>query len=366
VMRHLLFIGSISLATALMVGPASAQHGGMGMPAVGGPVVVKVLKVDRSGSVTPLPGAEVVLERWMGDPMRAPKLENRAAGMVGIRLAGAKVGTTDSQGQAQFEPPQMAPGQLLSVSVLHDGHTFGGEQFKPSAKPVEIRVYERTEDTSELSCDLFVGMFVDERMVVTDITMTFNNNQPVIVDTDRTGLRLPMVLPAVRGEPVEGVLPDGALRNIANQRQPVRGRIRMEKGTVVYRGPIMPGSSQQIRLRYGIPIERSVQDIAIKSVLKADRVRVLARWSRRIAPRLVPTRSFTAFERDEGEFRQRQIVIDGELPANTPMLMHLDRLPHATSAEGTVALIGSLVLLALFGLALVAPPEALERFRRRS
>ncbi len=351
---------------AIIAPSVSAQPaaGRMKMPA-SGPIQVSVIKVDRAGGVQPLPGAMVVLERWLGDRMRAPNLDARAKGMNGIRLGEALVATSDAQGQARLDPGVVGPGQIVSVSVLHDGHTFGGDQLAGRGRPIEIRVYERTEDTSTLECDLFVGLFVDERNVVADVTLTFHNASPMIVDVDRTGLRVPMMLPALKGEPVEGVLPSGGLRNIANQRSPVRGRIRIEHGAVVYRGPILPGSNQQIRLRYAVPIEHSRQDIAIRSTLKSRQVRVLARWSKRIAPRLVPTRSFTAFERDQGEYRQRQIVLDDELPADTPLLLHLDRLPHSTSAEAMAALVGSLLLLALFGLALLAPPEALRKLRPR-
>lgn len=344
------------LATVALPSPALAQGAGPGMAVPTGPISVKVVKVSPSGATAPFVGAEVVVELWVGQGGRMPDLSARASGMVGIQLAAASIQVSGSDGIATFPSQTLGVGQRLTVSVLADGHTFGGQPIEPG-KPSEIRVYDRTEDVSSLSSELLIGLFVDERMVVADVTLTFHNDSPQIIDVEQQGLRLPMVLPAVRGWPVEGVLPDGALRHIANQREPIRGRISMEKGSVVYRGPILPGRGQKIRLRYGIPIENSRQGLGIVSKMDSTRVRVISRWSKRIAPQVVPGRSFTAFERDQGEQRQRQIVIDDPLPAGTPLLLNLDRLPYAVGAESAVALIGSLVLLALFGFALLSPSD---------
>jgi hypothetical protein len=302
--------------------------------------------VSPAGAAGPLVAAEVVLAAW-GGPMGERELLQ------------AWTATTDASGEARFVGASPAGGELIP-SVVYKGITFTGPASSAgrAAEPIEVRVYEATRSLEALEASVFVGVFVDEGKVIFDLTYALDNTGRTVVDADAdgAGLALPLLLPAVGGGAVAGYLPDRATANMALQASPERGRLLVDRGQVRYRGPIFPGKGQSLQARYAMPIDGERLDVALQTPIKLTDLRMIGRWSKRIAPTLLPGGGFTLVERDQGEFLQRQLTLDRPPVAGETLVVHIDRLPHGVAVEESIAwggaalLFGAFVLLVLVGL----------------
>jgi hypothetical protein len=94
-------------------------------------------------------------------------------------------------------------------------------------------------------------------------------------------------------------------------------------------------------------------DLAFRADVPLSPVVISSSWSDRVAPQVVPNRSFAVREARRGETIQRVIRVQDPLEKREPMVLRIDRLPRPLKVQGSVAIYGSLLLLGAFGLALI-------------
>jgi hypothetical protein len=80
-------------------------------------------------------------------------------------------------------------------------------------------------------------------------------------------------------------------------------------------------------------------------------------WNDRVAPRVVPDRSFIALGRDPGEQVQRFMRLETPPDAGEAVVIRVDRLPVPLAVFTRVALWGGVALGLLFLFSLVALRE---------
>lgn len=317
-------------------------------------VLIEVQRVTPEGPILPIEGLEVTLERWTRPAPAAAQNGERP------RLDAAVTVRTDAAGRATFPASAAPPDLTLVASTVHRGVTFQTDVTPRAAAagPTVLRVYEPTVSLADLRFDVFAGLEVQESNLIVEETFTILNRGAHVVDLERSpdGLRLPLLVPAAFDRAIDpGLIPSAtAGRHMSQARQPDRGRFSFERGGLVYRGPIPPGGDVRLQVRYAIPLVHERLDLALTSPIDVERLLVSAAWSGRVAPRLFPTVPFTTAQREAGGSVQRVVRWDAPPKAGEHAVLRLDRLPRGLEVQRSVALIGSLVAFALFGLLVLA------------
>ncbi|MEC9070774.1 MAG: hypothetical protein VX938_00285, partial [Myxococcota bacterium] len=183
-----------------------------------------------------------------------------------------------------------------------------------------------------------------------------SSRQVVLSRAEAQGLRFPIPLPAVFGDSLDqGMLPpETSARHRSLNTDPKNGRLVFRDGAVWYDGPRFPGVKQTIQLRYALPITDERMDLAFRSDVPLTSLMISSMWSDRVAPRVVPDRSFVVREGRRGENIQRLIRVDDLPPVGEAMVLRVDHLPRPLVVQTYVAGIGVLLLLAAFGLAVMS------------
>lgn len=302
---------------------------------------VKVFHISEAAGRQEVQGAEVILEKWTSQPRG------------GLVLDKAQVAKTDSKGLARFGGVRVRRGDSYVASTLHDGltyTTFKIEGFAPKS-PLEINVYERTEDTKELKLEAILELRVLEAMIAVRLDIRFHNPTQKVMDLRQgDGLRLPLLLPAIGDEAWTGYLPtEKATPHIHLLTNPRRGRLDLKRGGVFFSGPIFPGRGhQRIGIAYGIPINSDKLDLAFQADQPLTRLRVVGTWKKVIAPRLMPGSAFDVEEDDLGDGVARRMKIREPAQEGETLTIRIDRLPYALSAEANLAFYGGSILFGLF------------------
>ena len=335
-----LLVGLASHASA-QGGPAATLPGAGGMSAGTWSPRVKVFHISESAGRQEVQGAEVILEKWTSQPRG------------GLVLAKAQVAKTDSKGMARFGGVRVRRGESYVATTLHDGltySTFKIDGFAPKS-PLELNIYERTDDTKELKLEAIVELRVLEAMIAVRLDIRLHNPTQKVIDLrEGEGLRLPLALPAIGEEAWTGYLPtEKAMPHIHLLTDPKRGRLVLKRGGVYYLGPIFPGRGhQRIGIAYGIPINSDKLDLAFQSDQPLIQLRIAGSWKKIIAPRLMPATAFDVEEDDLGDSVARRMKIREPAQKGETLTIRLDRLPYALSAESNLAFYGGSLLFGLF------------------
>lgn len=311
------------------------------------PLPVTVLKVSSDGTSEALVGHEVALETWRSVP--GPKAERE--------LDAVHHGRTDAQGRVRFEPPVAKSGQERIATLVYEGVTYQSEPIEVSPSGATLRVYDTSAALGGLKGRLTLGLDVRDGFVIVDSTLVVFNRSRETIDTRRAepGLRLPIALPAIGETPWEaGVIPSSTgPRHVSLRQSPERGRYQFQDGAIYYQGPLFPGQSTTLQVRYALPIVAERQDVALTTPMDLEQLLVTTTWTDRINPRVVPDRSFLVVGREPGESVQRFMRIETPPKAGEPVVIRIDRLPRPDAVQNQLAVGGGVALLVLFGLSLV-------------
>ncbi len=332
--------------------PAPAAHVGPlrtgSVPTVRPGIPVQVRRVSEDGSVAPVSGVEVLLERWTSSP----------ATMGKKRLDAVYRSTSDAAGYARFPLEARAGGAELIASTVEEGITrFASPVSANNRAPIDLRLYELGGVAEELQGAMQVDLSIRDGFVIVETSWTVRTTGRRLVrleDEDR--LRVPLALPAVFGDSMDaGMLPnDTGRRHLALQVSPETGRLVVRDGAIFYEGTIPPGPGTSIRVRYPLPIVAERMDLAFRSPIKTGSLSLSSAWSDRVAPRVVPETAFRAYRSVRSENVRRFLVVKEPPAPGEALVIHVSRLPRPLDVHAAAAIGGSLVLLFLFGLALVS------------
>ena len=311
-------------------------------------VSVRVEKISPEGLKAPVTGLEVALETWRTTPGpgATPSLD------------GVRHGRTDAEGRARFADAPRAGATQGVVSAVYDGVTYRSEPIGDSSGEVRLQVYDTSASLVGLSGRMTVGLDVRDGFLIVDTTLALTNDSRVTIDTRRIsqGLRMPIALPAIGGQPWEsGVIPaDTGPRHVSLRQTPERGRFQFSKGQIAYEGPLPPGEMTTLQGRYALPIIAERQDLALTVPVPLDQLMVTTTWSDRVSLRVVPDRPFLAIGRQPGEAVQRFMRITSPPKVGEAFVLRIDRLPRPYALRNQLAVGGGVSLVVLFGLSLVA------------
>jgi hypothetical protein len=311
-------------------------------------IPVQVRRVNEDGSMAPVSGVEVLLERWASSP----------ATMGEKRLDALYQSTSDAAGYARFPVEARAGGAALIASTVDEGITrFASPAAGNSAAPIDLRLYELGGVAEDLQGAMQVDLSVRDGFVIVETAWTVSTLGRRLVRLEgEDRLRVPIALPAVFGDSMDtGMFPnDTARRHLALQLSPETGRLIVKDGAVFYEGAIAPGAGTSIRVRYPLPIVAERMDLAFRSPIKTSSLSLSSAWSDRVAPRVVPETEFRAYRSVRSENVRRFLVVKQPPKAGDALVIHVSRLPRPLDVHATAAIGGSLVLLFLFSLALVS------------
>lgn len=221
-------------------------------------IKVEVIALRPNGQIAPAL-AEVRLERRRQTPGSAPSTTQLLVAM------------TNAEGVATFPPmPPVGMGENDRVIARFDGHEVAAALSAENngvSQPVRLIVREVSRDLSKLRIDLRVGLTPLDNVLRIEHIIRFDNPTHTVVDTDqKTGLRVPLLLPAPFGEPARGLFPGRPDPNeLIQQVQPDLGRLQVESGDLVYRGPIPP-DGLTLRIIMAVPYDgESHHNLALSS-----------------------------------------------------------------------------------------------------
>jgi hypothetical protein len=307
-----------------------------------------VRRVSEDGSLAPVSGVEVLLERWASSP----------ASMGEKRIDAVYRTTSDSMGVARFPLEARAGGAELIASTVDEGITrFASPSTGNTRAPIDLRLYELGGQADDLQGAMQVDLSVRDGFVIVETSWTVRTTGRRLVRLEgEERLRVPLALPAIFGDSMDsGMLPnDTARRHLALQVSPETGRLIVKNGAVFYEGTIPPGPGTSIRVRYPLPIVAQRMDLAFRSPIKTSSLSLSSAWSDRVAPRVVPETPFRAYRSVRSENVRRFLVVKEPPAAQESLVIHVSRLPRPLDVHAAAAVGGSLVLLFLFGLALVS------------
>ncbi|MEC8022944.1 MAG: hypothetical protein VX223_03360 [Myxococcota bacterium] len=308
---------------------------------------VQIKLVQPSGAVVPLVNttAWVVAEQVepaMGRPKRTTVGRYRAY--------------TGASGTAAFPKIRSIRDAMYTVQCIYAGVSYRTAEFRlGQPAPRELRVYQSSADTSAIQLSSLYELTVSDTMLyVTQLVRVFNtSNYTVDYNYRPDGLRLPTLAFPVAGKvPIHGLFPLGKVHGSPTMTNG-QGRIVGEKGAIVYRGPILPGSRSFVRFRYAIPFNTETVDLASVSDVPLRDASVVMTWTTLVQPSLQIEHAATARKRDRGHVSQIEVALHDGLDAGTPLRIRMSRLPIRTTVPMQLATVGGFGFGLLF-LSLVA------------
>lgn len=216
-----------------------------------GHIQVEVIALRPNGQITPA-HAEVRLERRRQTPGSAPATAHLALAM------------TNAEGLAIFPPiGPVGMGESDRVIARYHGHevvaALSAERDGITA-PVRLVVREVSRDLSPLRLDVRIGLTPLDTVLRLEHFIRFENPTHTVLDTDQAqGVRVPLLLPSPFGGPARGLFPGRPDPNeLIQQINPDMGRLVVEGGDLVYRGPIPP-EGLSLRIIMAIPYDGSTE-----------------------------------------------------------------------------------------------------------
>ena len=297
-------------------------------------VSMKLKRVSSSGAVLPLAGAEAwvfaeQVEPAMGRPKRT--------------AVGQFKGISDAKGNVDFRQIRSIRDAVYSVQCVYAGVSYRSKEFRlGQPAPTELRVYQATADDSPIRLSSLYELTVSDTMLyVTQLVRVFNDSNTTVDYNYRSeGLRLPTLAFPVSGRvPVHGLFPLGKVHGSPKMTNG-QGRVVGEKGAVVYRGPVLPGSRSFVRFRYAIPFNNETVELAAVSDVPLRDASVVMTWTTLVQPTLQLDAPATARQRDRGHVTQLEVALHDGLDAGKPLRITMGRLPIRTTIPMQLATVG--------------------------
>ncbi|MCB9736651.1 MAG: hypothetical protein H6745_29080 [Deltaproteobacteria bacterium] len=339
------------------VAPVAPETGAAPAPATGAlpDAVVRVVLVTPDGAAVRVSGAEVVWERWASDPrMRGAS-----------RLEAAWSAFTDDVGRARFAAiPAPGPGRQDQVRARYHGVTWPATAVKTDG-PMDIVVYEPTTKTDALTMSLEMVLQPGEGDFNFQVQATLRNRSLQVVDTtEGQGVRIPLPQPILGGLPVDwGFLPAKPDPNhFQMQMTPEIGSLYVERGAVVYHGPIPPGDALTVTVAYSTAYDDGQSyTFGFTPSLDTDRVILQASHPTRIAPRIAFRGDYVPLVRQGGAAIDTFMTLARDPKAGEPVYIEVARIATRRPVIATVARVGAGLTVAAFvllGIAMIARRRA--------
>ena len=228
----------------VVAGPAAAQHR-----------MVSVTRVDASGARVPGAGVEVVLRRMR---QGMPGDDSAPVAIKTIEIKANAEGVADL---GSLEPPR--PRESDHIVARHAGVEW---QLQDGQNMPQAIVWDVTEDLARLSIDLKVVLSPRDEGFLIDHIYTLTAGGARALDLRAKGVRIPLMLPALFGEPFEaGFLPDRPdERTFRTEIEPrlddVKGAsLKSENGALVLRTTIAPDRPVQMSVRAFVKYANEVE-----------------------------------------------------------------------------------------------------------
>lgn len=320
-----------------------------------GHIQVEVIALRPNGQITPAL-AEVRLERRRQTPGSAPATSHLALAM------------TNAEGLAVF-PPIGPAGMGESDRVIARYH--GHEVVAPlSAErdgittPVRLVVREVSRDLRPLRLDVRIGLTPLDTVLRLEHFIRFENPTHTVLDTDQVqGLRVPLLLPSPFGGPARGLFPGRPDPNeLIQQVNPDMGRLVVEGGDLVYRGPIPP-EGLSLRIIMAIPYDGSTEHrLALSSPIDLSDLTFIAQSPPNVGLMLATDRPTQILTRtSQGGLEQTLTVLDAP-KADDALTLTVSNTPDRHGLMRPLAAgLGLAIVAAL--LVLLAAPRAAKRQR---
>ena len=344
-------LGASSHANAQLP-PGHPPMGGAppGMTPSAGPTSfsVRVRRMSSHGAFSPAAGVTVRLERWRTGlgPMSVPKLTD------------AWLTETDAEGRAVVSASatsSRAPGkQDLSLTVQADGQRYDAPTDDPN---VDVVVFTPTDAVDSLSMDVRAEIVVGEGKLFFDQRVHLATRSLARVDLSAgPGIRVPLMLPAAFGDAVDfGLMPAAPNPDrVKFSVTPDVGRLAVERGAVVYQGPVDPGRPVELGVRYPIPYDDALDHtLAFRLPVDSTRTMVGLRYANHVAPGITFRRPHRIVTRALTRGTERVMTATPPPKAGEVVFVDLTRAPgrRATILPFVAAAAGLLVLLFAIGIA---------------
>jgi len=255
--------------------------GAEGVPPASDGVGVRVQLLHPSGAVLVAGGASVRLER-----RRMPRPGEEGTPEV----IAAWQATAAADGSARFEGlPPLGMAESDRIVVRWQGATTTTPlEAKNDGRqePLKVVVREVSRDLGVLR--MAVRLTLSPRDTGLQVEQLFQLENPTnaVIDTDQaTGLVLPLVAPAPFDEPVAAFLPARPDSNeLLTQQNPEEGRVLVERGQLVFRGPVTPEGAL-VWVVYVLPYDgQTSHTYGLRMPVAASSVLLVLRSPERVAP----------------------------------------------------------------------------------
>jgi len=320
-------------------------------PAPPSTVRVQVTYLHPSGAVLPGGGAALRIERT-----RMP----RPGEMAEPEVVQAWLTTATADGAARFEGlPAFNTAESDSLVVGWKGSDTRTPLKAPNdgrIEPLSIVVRDPLLDVSQLAMHLRLTLAPRDTGLQVEHLIQIENPTNAIIDTDQgAGLVMPLVSPAPYGEPVDAFLPQRPdSREFLTQQNPDVGRLLVEKGRLVFRGPVPP-EGQMVRVVYLLPYEGQVDHTyGLRMPVRARSVSMIVRSPEKVLPEIAFRAASEVLVRGALAGEERTALLVDEPDAGGIVLIDVRGTPdrHVLMrplAAGLGAIVVGLLVVLAFG-----------------
>ncbi len=344
---------SMVLLALLIATPALAQHGTGPIMDRTFNVLTRIVEVSPEGVTRPMPGVVA----WLSGSAVRPTPHGPQFDTVGRWKA-----VSNDNGFVAFKDAKYIEKASYQVLVAFQGVSYRSDQFRAmQPPPEEVRVYHVSATPKDLSLRVHWTLDVGESFIRVQQLVRVHNDSLETLDYvhSATGLRMP-TLSYMIGEQVLtwGVFPPGKVHG-GEKPSTGQGRLEGEKGAVVYRGPVPPGSPLFFQFSYNIPYEDEQVRLGVVSDIDMSDAAMTVRWTDRVYPRARLDAAHRAVNSSQESMRRNDLLVRGRVLAGEPLILTLDRLPVQTKVPLWFAKAGTAAGVVLFLLFLIG--HALRR-----
>ncbi len=312
-------------------------------------IKVEVIALRPSGQIIPV-ATEVRLER-----RRQPPPAMGGAPSTTMTL----LATTNASGIASFPaPPPLGIAESDRVIARFKGQEVVvplTPERNGRLAPIRLVVREMSRDLSRLRLDVRVALVPMDTVLRVEHVFRFENPSHTTLDADkRQGLLLPLLVPAPFGEPAHGLFPGRPDPNeLIIATQPDLGRVVVENGDVVYRGPI-PSEGLAIRIVMALPYDgQTTSHLGLTAPVDLSALAVILQSPIHLAPKLASDRPGELLTRPSQGGEERTLTLRTPPKAGETVLFTLSDTPdrhgfiRPLAAGLSLVVIGALLLLLL-------------------
>lgn len=313
-----------------------------------GHIQVEVIALRPNGQITPAQ-AEVRLERRRQTPGSAPATAHLALAM------------TNAEGLAVFPPiGPVGMGESDRVIARYHGHEVVAAlsaERDGITTPVRLVVREVSRDLRPLRLDVRIGLTPLDTVLRVEHFIRFENPTHTVLDTDQAqGLRVPLLLPAPFGGPARGLFPGRPDPNeLIQQINPDMGRLIVEGGDLVYRGPIPP-EGLSLRIIMAIPYDGSTEHrLSLSSPVDTSGLTFIAQSPPNVALMLATDRPTQILTRTSQGGLEQTLTVIAPPKANDALTLTVSNTPDRHGLMRPLAAGLGLVIVAALLVVLAAP-----------